>query len=123
MRDRAVLETLYSTGIRRHECISLSVEDLNPEKGLLLVRQGKGGKNRLVPVGERACLWLQRYYIESRPSLVGVPDTGCLFLTIHGQRMKSDTLIKIVRSYIRQWDHQTRLMSSVPAQHVGWHAG
>ncbi len=58
LRDRAILETLYSTGIRRMEVIHLLVYDLDAERGTLMVRQGKGKKDRMVPIGERAIAWI-----------------------------------------------------------------
>jgi integrase/recombinase XerD len=61
LRDRAILETLYSTGIRRMEVIHLLVYDLDAERGTLMVRQGKGKKDRMVPIGERAIAWIAKY--------------------------------------------------------------
>ncbi len=59
VRNRAMLETLYSTGIRRSELINLTLYDVDTANGTLMVRQGKGRKDRLVPIGERACAWLR----------------------------------------------------------------
>ncbi len=56
LRDRAILETLYSTGIRRLELLHLKLTDIDWHKELILIRQGKGRKDRLIPIGERACL-------------------------------------------------------------------
>jgi integrase/recombinase XerD len=87
LRDRAILETLYSTGIRRMEVIDLTVFDLDQERGTLMVRQGKGKKDRMVPIGERAIAWLARYLNDARPQLVLPPDPGTLFLTQEGEEM------------------------------------
>lgn len=79
LRDRAVLETLYSTGIRRSECAHLEIGDIDLERGLLLVRRGKGARGRYVPLGRRAAEWIERYLREARPLLVATPDDGRLF--------------------------------------------
>ena len=62
-----MLEVLYSTGVRRSELAHLSVFDLDGERATLLVRQGKGRKDRMVPIGERALAWVGRYLAEVRP--------------------------------------------------------
>ncbi len=80
IRDRAILETLYSTGIRRMELVHLRLYDLDVERGTLVVRQGKGKKDRMVPIGERALAWIDKYVTEVRPSLLVEPDEGFLFL-------------------------------------------
>lgn len=67
LRDQAILETLYSTGIRRSECAHLTLGDIDLERGLLLVRNGKGGRDRYVPLGRRAAGWIGRYLREVRP--------------------------------------------------------
>jgi integrase/recombinase XerD len=66
---RAMLEVLYSTGIRRFELAGVKLFDVDVERGALMVRQGKGAKDRLVPVGERACAWVDKYLREVRPDL------------------------------------------------------
>jgi integrase/recombinase XerD len=70
LRDRAILETLYSTGIRRSELAHLKVYELNIEEGTLIIRKGKGEKDRVVPIGERAIAWIEKYLNELRPKLV-----------------------------------------------------
>jgi site-specific recombinase XerD len=76
VRDRAILETLYSTGIRRSELINLKLYDIDLKNGSLLVRQGKGSKDRYVPLGSRAIQWLKRYLEDIRPSIVIEPAEG-----------------------------------------------
>jgi integrase/recombinase XerD len=100
VRDRAILEVLYSTGIRRMEVLHLSVYDLDDERGTLMVRQGKGKKDRMVPIGERAIAWVRRYVDEVRPSLVVPPDTGELFLTSLGDEFSPHRLTQLVREYV-----------------------
>jgi integrase/recombinase XerD len=76
IRNRAVLETLYSTGLRRSELVALKLYDLDLKNGTLMVRQGKGQKDRYVPLGSRAIHWIGRYLEEVRPELVIEPDLG-----------------------------------------------
>ena len=102
VRDRAILETLYSTGIRRREATELTLFDVDPERGTLKVRQGKGNKDRMVPLGERAVAWIGRYLEEVRPQLVVPPDAGVLFLTLDGERLGCDGLSDRVTRYVRQ---------------------
>jgi integrase/recombinase XerD len=100
LRDRAMLETLYSTGMRRAELTNLRADDLDLNRGTVFVRQGKGAKDRVVPIGERACRWVERYLFQVRPDLVDVDDDGTLFLAKHGQGMQAKQLSVIVRNAI-----------------------
>src|SRR6185312_14330302 len=78
LRDRAILETLYSTVMRRSELIGLALFDLDHERGTVMIRQGKGKKDRMVPIGERALKWIDRYEHEVRPALVIGRDPAVL---------------------------------------------
>jgi integrase/recombinase XerD len=100
VRDRTVLEVLYSTGIRRMEVVGLSLYALDAERGTLLIRQGKGKKDRMVPIGERAIAWLDKYLYEVRPTLVVGPDDGTLFLTNLGESFTPNRLTQLVRNYV-----------------------
>lgn len=100
LRDRAILEVLYSTGIRRMEVVNLGLYDLDEERGTLMVRQGKGKKDRMVPIGERAVAWMQKYLFEVRPKLVTGVDGGHLFLTKEGESFSPNGLTKLVREYV-----------------------
>ncbi len=100
LRDRAMLETLYSTGMRRAELTGLRADDLDLNRGTVFVRQGKGAKDRVVPIGERACRWVERYLFQVRLDLVDVDDDGTLFLAKHGQGMQAKQLSVIVRGAI-----------------------
>ncbi len=102
LRDRAMLEVLYSTGVRRSELAHLSVFDLDGERATLLVRQGKGRKDRMVPIGERALAWVGRYLAEVRPSLVVPPDEGTLFLTADGTGLSPVYLGQVARRYVER---------------------
>ena len=85
IRDRAILETFYSTGMRRLELLGLKLYDLDVERETVIVRQGKGKKDRMIPIGARALHWIDRYVTEVRPSLVLEPDDGTLFLSNLGE--------------------------------------
>lgn len=101
VRDRAILETLYSTGIRRRELTGIHTYDLDPDRGTLVVRQGKGRKDRMLPIGERAVAWIDKYLNEVRPTLiVGVNSDDVLFLDHLGQQIRPDNLTLWVRRYV-----------------------
>ena len=84
LRNRTILEVLYATGIRRTELTRLDRSDYDPDARTLLVRQGKGNKSRLLPVGGRAAFWLDRYLAESRPLFAWLPGESGLFLSGYG---------------------------------------
>jgi integrase/recombinase XerD len=100
LRDRALMEVLYSTGIRRHELAGLDVFDIDAARGTLTVRQGKGRKDRTVPIGERALAWVARYLDEARPALVAPPETPALFLSERGDRLELQYLTTHTRRYV-----------------------
>src|SRR5436190_16464523 len=85
IRDRAMMEVCYSSGIRRIELKRLHVAEVDVRRGSLLVKGGKGDKDRFVPLGERACAWVKKYVDEVRPELIAVRDDGTLFLTDYGE--------------------------------------
>jgi len=97
VRDRAALELLYSSGLRRQELASLTLLDLDLELGVAYIRFGKGGKSRYVPVGRRAAFWVRRYVQEVRPFLK--PSDACetVFLTDSGQPYVRHRLSDLVR--------------------------
>lgn len=100
LRDRAMLEVLYSTGIRRAELAHLLVSDLDADRRTVFVRQGKGRKDRMVPIGSRALAWVDGYLVEARPKLVTEPDPGVLFLTADGTVFSLDRLTQLARDYV-----------------------
>jgi integrase/recombinase XerD len=105
VRDRAILETLYSTGIRRSEVINLRVYDLDADRGTLIVRQGKGGKDRMIPIGDRALAWIDRYLVEVRPGLISGDAAGdIVFLNNNGQPFTANALTLMVREYVTKAD-------------------
>ncbi len=102
IRDRAILEVLYSTGMRRRELIGLSIWDLDAERGTVSIRQGKGRRDRMVPIGERAAAWVGKYSADVRPGLVVPPDAGVLFLTKEGLDFTPDHLSGLVTRYVER---------------------
>jgi integrase/recombinase XerD len=100
IRDRAMLETLYSTGIRRMELANLKLYDFDRERGTLMVRQGKGKKDRMVPIGERALAWVEKYLNEVRPDLIRERDDGLLWLNAAGIPMLAASIGGIVAEYV-----------------------
>ena len=98
-RDRAIIETFYSTGMRRAELINLQLDDLNRDDQLIMIRQGKGRKDRVVPIGQRALEWIEKYLHDSRPGLIDEPTTT-LFLTTRGNDLHPSNLTALVRGYI-----------------------
>jgi len=101
LRDRAILELLYSTGIRRFELIELRLWNVDLVKGTLFVAQGKGKKDRVVPIGERAQAWLEKYLREVRLQLVVEPDEQVVFLTSVGTKYHPNALTQLARFYVR----------------------
>ena len=101
VRDRAILETLYSTGMRRMELVNLKLLDLDVDRGTVMIRQGKGKKDRMIPIGERAILWVDKYVMDVRPSLVCEPDDGTLFLTNLSEPFTPNRLTQLVRNYVK----------------------
>jgi integrase/recombinase XerD len=99
LRDRAMLELIYSTALRRTEVANLTRFDVDMTHQLLYVRQGKGGRDRVVPIGARAVAWLDKYLLESRPKLVPLDDSY-LFVTDYGERTKPDYVAGRVRRYM-----------------------
>ena len=89
-RDRAMLELLYATGLRVSELVGLRLHEINLNQGVIRV-MGKGEKERLVPVGEEAITWLQRYYKESRLNLLNDKQSDVVFPSRRGQQMTRQT--------------------------------
>jgi integrase/recombinase XerD len=103
LRNRAILEVLYSTGMRRAELIHLKLDDLDPVRGVVLIRGGKGDKDRYVPIGERAMQWVQKYVDDGRPSLAASrpgDDDGTLFLSSWGGALGENTVTMLVKACV-----------------------
>ncbi len=97
VRDRAAVETLYSTGVRRGELLGMTVFSPGIADGVLRVT-GKGRRERIVPLGRQARLWLGKYVSEARPAILnGRPDVEALWLDSRGRPMSANVLLKLVR--------------------------
>lgn len=100
LRDRALMETLYSTGMRRMECANLKLYELDTERGTVTIRQGKGKKDRVIPIGDRATAWIEKYLCEARSQFVVEPDDHTVFLSNAGEPFCLDHLSDLVRTYV-----------------------
>ena len=100
-RDRAMLELLYATGLRISELVSLRLSAVNLHQGTVRL-VGKGGKERLVPVGEEALDWLRRYLVDARPNILkGIPS-DVLFPSARGVEMARQTFWYAVKRYAQR---------------------
>ncbi|MGH3368931.1 MAG: site-specific tyrosine recombinase XerC [Nocardioidaceae bacterium] len=100
VRDRAIMETLYSTAMRGQEAAGLALTDVDFGRGTVFIRAGKGARERVVPIADRALGWVDRYVLEARPQLVVPPDRHTLFLTTRGQTFTTKRLGNLVRPYV-----------------------
>ncbi len=100
LRDRAMLETLYATGLRVSELVGLKLTMLNVRDGVLRVT-GKGSKDRLVPLGEEAANWLQRYLTEARPALMKRALCDQVFVTPRGAGMTRQAFWYLIKRRAR----------------------
>ncbi len=98
LRDRALLELLYASGLRASEATGLKVSDLNLESGFLRCA-GKGGKERVVPVGKHARQWIERYLKRARARFKPKPEARELFLNRTGRRLSRQSVWMLVRRY------------------------
>lgn len=98
LRDRCMLEVLYATGLRVSELVNLELAQLNPRQGVLRV-VGKGNKERLVPLGETALDWLERYLREARPALLDGQPSGVLFPTRRRAPMTRQAFWQLIKRY------------------------
>lgn len=102
MRDRAMMEVLYATGMRRMEVARLALGDIDAERGVVLIREGKGRKDRLIPMGERALHWVERYLQEARPQLAWNQAEATVFLGREGLPMNPMWLSTTVARYVER---------------------
>ncbi|MCO7134228.1 site-specific tyrosine recombinase XerD [Ligilactobacillus salivarius] len=101
LRDRAMLELMYATGLRISEIINLKLEDLHLTMGTLQTL-GKGHKERIVPVGDEAIKWVNRYLEEARPKLLKQKRSNYLFLNFHGNNLTRQGVWKNLKAEVRK---------------------
>lgn len=101
LRDRAILELFYSSGLRRSELCRLKLEEIALPRKTLYVRKGKGNKDRLIPIGERAVYWLKRYLLEARDQLLNDPHESHFFINDYGSAFRDNKLGDKVKRYMR----------------------
>ena len=96
LRNRALVEIVYSAGLRSAEAIGLDLGDVDFEQELVHVRRGKGGKDRVIPLGEEAAHWVARYLRDARPELaLKAGSADALFLSVRGRRLDTSTLRRL----------------------------
>ncbi|MBO3274881.1 site-specific tyrosine recombinase XerD [Pseudomonas schmalbachii] len=100
LRDRAMLEVLYASGLRVSELVGLTLEQINLRQGVVRVL-GKGSKERLVPLGEEAIVWVERYLREARADLLGGRPSDVLFPSLRGEQMARQTFWYRIKHHAR----------------------
>ncbi len=100
IRDRAIMEVYYATAIRRSELVRIKLSHIDIGKQLLMVIEGKGLKDRHLPIAERACQWVQRYLDEARSQFVSISSEDILFLSREGLPLNPDQVGQMVGKYV-----------------------
>jgi site-specific recombinase XerD len=116
LRDRAIFEVAYAAGLRAEELVTLELDSVRHDSEQLRV-QGKGGKTRIVPVGEPALRALERYLMRARPALAGARPETALFLSKSGRRLSTSD----IRRRLRTWTRHAR-MEGAPSPHALRHS-
>ncbi|MBL7151570.1 MAG: site-specific tyrosine recombinase XerD [Candidatus Omnitrophica bacterium] len=101
MRDRAILETLYATGMRVSEAVNLKLDNVNLDIGFLRCI-GKGNKERIIPLGRKALECIKRYLQAARPHLLDKKESDFLFLSRFGKKISRQSFWKIIKKYARE---------------------
>lgn len=102
LRDRAIIEVFYATGIRRIELVNINICDIDFERQILTVREGKNKNDRNVPIAKRALEWVDRYLKEMRPRFATLASGDALFLTQAGHRMKPHKVTDMVTKCVNR---------------------
>lgn len=101
LRDRAMMEVLYATGMRRMEIARLHIGDVDMPRALVLIREGKGRRDRLIPLGERALHWVQQYLEHARPQLAWDAEDATLFLGNEGRPLNPMWLSTLIAKRVQ----------------------
>ena len=116
LRDKAMLEILYASGLRVSELVTLKIANVSLDMGVLSV-MGKGGKERMVPLGEEALLWLARYLADARPQILAGTISDALFVTQRGAAMTRQAFWYLIKRRALQAG-----LVHLPSPHVLRHA-
>ncbi len=101
-RDRVILEVLYTSGIRKEEINNLTLGDVDYHDGFLRIDNGKGQKDRIVPLGRIACRYLENYIKSVRPDLIKDPYNNHLFLSLRGNRLSKNMVWELVKKHAKK---------------------
>lgn len=101
LRDRAILEVMYATGLRVSELVNLKLADVHLSMGLIQTL-GKGHKERIIPIGDVAIDWTEKYLNEARPKLLKGKTSKYLFLNFHGNKLTRQGIWKNLKAYVSQ---------------------
>lgn len=99
-RNRVILEVLYSTAMRREEAANLKLDEVDTESGYCTLREGKGGKDRVVPLGASVCQLIETYIAGVRTDWIGADSNPHLFLNRWGQGMDPHAIYSVVKKYV-----------------------
>jgi len=102
LRNRAIIEVFYATGIRRIELVNINIRDIDFKRQILTVREGKNKNDRNVPIASRALEWIEKYLKEMRPKLASLASGEALFLTEAGNRMKPHKVTDMVTKCVKR---------------------
>jgi integrase/recombinase XerD len=117
LRDRAMLETLYATGLRVSELVGLRMTQVSLDMGVVRVL-GKGSKERLVPLGDEAVEWLQRYLAQARPALAGEARSESVFLTTRHTPLTRQAFWALIKRYAVKSDIAPAALSPHVLRHA-----
>ena len=117
LRDRAMLETIYATGLRVSELVSLKLHEVALADGVLRAL-GKGSKERLVPLGQLAIDWIKRYLAEARPDILRGQQSDALFVTARGGAMTRQAFWQLVKRYAKRTDIDPAKLSPHVLRHA-----
>lgn len=102
LRNRAAMEVFYATGIRRSELTDLTLSDINPEEHTVFIRKGKGEKDRVIPISDRALFWLDRYTKEARVFLLAGRQSDLVFINKNGNKIFPESLSTEFNHYFKK---------------------
>ena len=104
IRNRAILETFYATGIRRKELTNLAIYDVDYKRQIVFIREGKGKQDRVIPIGERALNWIAKYQNDIRYQMESPLSGDALFLSDYGEPLNINHASKVVKDSMNKAD-------------------